>query len=93
MVEREQHLAVNDLFFRHFVASRGGVWIGAAKPVRERTVKAIVLFLIRDREGQNFVLIEIGESLHALPLDLGIDRPAAYLPPGGIQPPGALRIS
>ena len=64
----EQHVAMPDLFLRHLVVHFRGVGIGAAKPVRERAVDAVVLVLIGDRERKNFLLVQVGKTFHGLSL-------------------------
>ena len=63
----EQHVAMPDLFLRHLVVHIGGLGIGAAKPVRERAVNAIVLVFIGDRERKNFLLVQVGKAFHRMP--------------------------
>ena len=67
-VKIEQHVAMPDLLLRHFIVHVRGVRIGAAQPVGEGAVDAVVLVFVGDGQRQDFLLVEIGKALHGLPL-------------------------
>ena len=63
-VEIEQHVVMLDLLLGHRVVHRRGVRVGAAQPVGERAVDAVVLVLVGDGERQDFLLAQIGKAFH-----------------------------
>ncbi len=73
----EQHVAMPDLFFRHFVVHFGGVRIGGTQRAGEGAINAVILVLVGDCERENFLLVQVGETFHGDPLGRRLRRRAA----------------
>ena len=67
-VKIEQHVAMPDLFLRHFIVHIRSVRVGPAEPVGEGAVDAVVFVFVRYGERQSFLLVEVGKAFHGLPL-------------------------
>src|SRR5260221_10519535 len=63
-VEVEQHAAVADFFFRHFIEYLGGGGILLAQTIGEAAIDAAVFLFIGDRKREDFLLGQIGETFH-----------------------------
>ena len=59
-----------DLLLRHLVEHLRRVRIGAAQPVGEGAIDAVVLVLVGDGEREDFLLAQIGKALHVVPLGM-----------------------
>jgi hypothetical protein len=62
-VEIEQHVVMPDLFLRHPVVNGRGLRIRGAQPVGEGPVDPVVLLLVGNGEGQDFLFVQIGKAL------------------------------
>ncbi len=60
----EQHVAMPDLFFRHFVVHFGSVGIRGAQRVAEGAIDAVILVFVGNGECENFLLVQVGETFH-----------------------------
>ena len=65
-VKIEQHVAMPDLLLRHFVVHFGSIGIGAAQRVGEGAVDAVILVFVGYGEREDFLLVEVGKTLHVM---------------------------
>jgi hypothetical protein len=66
-VKIKQHGAMAHLFVRHLLEHLGGGWVLAAKALGKAAINPAVFVLVGDRQREDFLFGEIGETFHTRP--------------------------